>query len=53
MEVEPYVEDFCEDMTPDKYYYAGRLVTTLSDIAGVFEWDDIGLASGTKQKKLF
>jgi|TARA_Y100000310_G_scaffold120091_1_gene118826 DNA polymerase I len=53
MDVEPYVEDFCEDMVPDKYYYAKRLVTTLSDIAGVFEWDDIGLASGTKQEKLF
>ena len=53
MEVEPYVEDFCEDMVPDWYYYAGRVVKTLSDIATVFGWDDIGLSSGTKQRKLF
>ena len=53
MEVEPYVEDFCEDMVPDWYYYAARIVKTLSDIASVFDWDDIGLSSGTKQEKLF
>ena len=53
MEVEPYVEDFCDDMRPDWTYYAKRIVRTLSDIAAVFEWDDIGLASGTKQEKLF
>ena len=53
MEVEPYVEDFCDDMKPDWTYYAQRIVRTLSDIAAVFEWDDIGLSSGTKQEKLF
>ncbi len=53
MEVEPYVEDFCDDMKPDWQYYAGRIVRTLSDIASVFEWDDIGLSSGTKEERLF
>ena len=53
MEVEPYVENSDYDITPDREYYADRLVKTLSDIATVFDWDDMGLTGGTEQLKLF
>ena len=53
MEVEPYVENSDYDVKPDRGYYADRLVRTLSDIAAVFNWDDMGLTGGTEQLKLF
>ena len=53
MEVEPYIENADYDIRPDRDYYAKRIVNTLSDIANVFDWDDMGLRSGTKQLKLF
>ena len=53
MEVEPYIENIDYGIKPDRDYYAKRIVNTLSDIAGVFDWDDMGLRSGTKQLKLF
>ena len=52
-EVEPYIDNAELNIRPDLDYYSERLVRTISDIAGVFEWDDIGIASGTKQLKLF
>ena len=52
-EVEPYVENSEMNIRPDLDYYSARLIKTISDIAKVFEWDDIGISSGTKQLKLF
>ena len=53
MEVEPYIETTDMNVKFDRDYYADRLVRTMSDIAGVFDWDDMGLRSGTKQLRLF
>ena len=53
MEVEPYIETADMKVKYDRDYYADRLVRTMSDIAGVFDWDDMGLRSGTRQLKLF
>ena len=53
MEVEPYVETAELSAKFDRDYYADRIVKTMSDIAGVFGWDDMGLRSNTKQLKLF
>lgn len=53
MEVEPYINNVEFTEKEDTKYYSGRIVQTLSDIAGVFGWDDIGLSSGTKQMRLF
>ena len=53
MEVEPYIENADYNIQPDRKYYARRIVNTLSDIANVFDWDDMGLRSGTKQLRLF
>jgi|TARA_Y100000310_G_scaffold69994_1_gene65521 DNA polymerase I len=53
MEVEPYIDNIEFTAREDREYYAGRIVHTLSDIAAVFDWDDIGLSSGTKQERLF
>ena len=53
MEVEPYVETAELSTKFDKDYYADRIVKTMSDIAGVFGWDDMGLRNNTKQLKLF
>ena len=53
MEVEPYIDNVEFTAREDREYYANRVIHTLSDIAAVFDWDDIGLSSGTKQEKLF
>ena len=53
MDVEPYIETADMKVKYDRDYYAGRIVKTMSDIAGVFDWDDMGLRSGTKQLRLF
>ena len=53
MEVEPFVDNVDFNVRIDTDYYSGRIIHTLSDIAAVFDWDDIGLSSGTKQLKLF
>ena len=53
MEVEPYIENADYNIQPDRKYYARRIVNTLSDIANVFDWDEMGLRSGTKQLSLF
>ena len=53
MEVEPYIETTDMKVKYDRNYYADRLVRTMSDIASVFDWDDMGLRSGTKQLRLF
>ena len=53
MEVEPFVNNVDFNVRIDTNYYSGRIIHTLSDIAAGFDWDDIGLSSGTKQEKLF
>lgn len=50
MDVEPYIEG--EDVKIDREYYAGRIISTLTDIAKALDWDRLGVASGTQPTKV-